>query len=126
MAEDPLEAALREIWTTSRPLLKQRVTTLEDVTAAAAAHTLDAALRTEGQSAAHKLAGSLGTFGLLRAGELAKQAECLLQGTSDLTESEILRLAAITASVGTAISSGVDVGEDGVAGAPPPPAAPPG
>ena len=67
--------ALGRLWTRFLPEIENRVALLES-----AAHSLDAGLLSDEQreaahEAAHKLAGVLGTFGLHRGTELARQTE---------------------------------------------------
>ena len=72
-----LDAALSEtldrMWARFLPDIRQRVSVLES--AAAAANRLTAQQREEAHATAHKLAGTLGTFGLMRGTELARRFE---------------------------------------------------
>jgi len=68
------------------------VKTIEQAAATAAREELDADLADSARKAAHKLAGSLGSFGLIRGSELARELEGRfeagesLQGTADLVD----------------------------------------
>jgi len=67
--------ALNRLWTKFLPDIRQRVTTLEEAAQAAAAGSLSKEQRQSAHAAAHKLAGTLGMFGLDRGTDLARQAE---------------------------------------------------
>ena len=66
---------LDAMWTKFLPDIRDRVSVLERATQAAAEGTLDGDLREAAKSAAHKLAGTLGTFGLSRGTDLARELE---------------------------------------------------
>ena len=66
---------MNRIFRAHRDDFYQRVTTLEGAVAAIAAGRLDHALRESAERDAHKLVGSLGTFGLARGTALARELE---------------------------------------------------
>jgi len=70
-----LARALDRMWLQFRPQMEERLITLEAAAAALAAHTLSPEQLVAAASAAHKLAGVLGTFGLARGTELARELE---------------------------------------------------
>lgn len=74
-----VSAALDQLWLKFRPQIEERAAVLTMAAAALAHGDVSPDLREQAQSAAHKLAGSLGTFGLIAAGELAREAEILYQ-----------------------------------------------
>jgi HPt (histidine-containing phosphotransfer) domain-containing protein len=74
-----VSAMLDELWLKFRPQIEERVVVLEQAAAALAQDNLSPALCAEAQSAAHKLAGSLGTFGFMAGGEMAREAESMYQ-----------------------------------------------
>ena len=74
-----LDDALAAIWERSRPIVAERLTTVE----AAAAAPSDDHARSEGIRAAHQLAGSLGTFGLHDGSDVARAIEQELEGAAD-------------------------------------------
>lgn len=59
-----LEDVVAAVWRRHRTTLFERLSTIERAIAAASAGALDDEMRAAAQSNAHKLAGSLGTFGL--------------------------------------------------------------
>jgi putative two-component system response regulator len=73
-----LSNGLGRIFRAHKDDFDQRVATLETAVEAISAGTLDHALRARAERDAHKLAGSLGTFGLRRGGELARELETRL------------------------------------------------
>jgi HPt (histidine-containing phosphotransfer) domain-containing protein len=77
-AEEKSRQLLATLWQRNLPVLKERLTQLDEAAEAAAKHALAPPLRKEAGSTAHKLAGSLGMFGYPRGTELARSIEVLL------------------------------------------------
>ena len=74
-----MAAAMARLWAKFLPEIEQRVGVLDDAARAlSAGGTLSEEQRAAAHAAAHKLAGSLGTFGMQRGTELARLAEDLL------------------------------------------------
>lgn len=80
-----LTAALERLWQQFLPQIQERVTVLESAGLALSDLKLSDEQREEAKSAAHKLAGVLGTFGLTRGTILAREAEMLFSGDADPT-----------------------------------------
>lgn len=97
--QSSLAEAMQQLWTRFLPQLEERVTALEDAAAALASGTLASELRKEACSAAHKLAGVLGTFGLAEGTQLAREAETIYGGNSNPDTAEAARLAEIAAQL---------------------------
>jgi HPt (histidine-containing phosphotransfer) domain-containing protein len=76
-SESNLNAALDELWSRFLPLLLERVSTLEGAAAAFANRKLTTEQQEAAFSAAHNLAGVLGTFNLHRGTVLAREVEML-------------------------------------------------
>ena len=70
-----MAGALDALWQKFLPEIEQRVAVLEAAAAALEAGTLQPKQQEEAHSAAHKLAGTLGTFGLTRGTEIARELE---------------------------------------------------
>ncbi|MEO5509567.1 MAG: Hpt domain-containing protein, partial [Longimicrobiales bacterium] len=70
-----LSSTIAAIWTKHRPLMFERVATIEAALAAHEAGSLTSDARAAARRDAHKLAGSLGTFGLQQGTTLARQLE---------------------------------------------------
>jgi HPt (histidine-containing phosphotransfer) domain-containing protein len=76
-ASSNLAAALDLLWVRFLPEIRERVAILEAAATACAANQLSTEQREAANSAAHKLAGTLGTFSLARGTELAREFELL-------------------------------------------------
>jgi HPt (histidine-containing phosphotransfer) domain-containing protein len=77
-AEEKTAALLAALWVKIRPMVEERLATLDAAAAAAAGGVLSEAQRTEASSAAHKLAGSLGMYGFDEGTAVARKIEVLL------------------------------------------------
>ena len=73
---------LQTIWTRSRGDIREHVASIERAADSIADGKLAEVERDGAERAAHKLAGTLGMFGLHRGTELARQAEAILSGTA--------------------------------------------
>ena len=93
---DPaLAAALAALWQKHLPLILERLSALDEAVRLASAARLDAESQARAMTAAHKLAGVLGSFALAEGTELAREAEQMLLAEKPVSEVESLRLAAI-------------------------------
>jgi len=70
-----LSQALDRLWVRFLPEIEARIAVLDSAASALAQNALTASEREEAHAAAHKLAGVLGTFGLTRGTELARELE---------------------------------------------------
>ena len=77
--------ALNRMWARFLPDIEERVAVLEQAAIEVSKGSLTPELRTEASSAAHKLAGVLGTFGWEEGTVLAREAESLYAHQSDGT-----------------------------------------
>ena len=84
-----LSEALDRLWIQFLPQMQERVSTLEAACTALAAGTLSVEQRAEANTAAHKLAGVLGTFGLTKGTVLAREAEVMSLIADGQTNGEI-------------------------------------
>ena len=85
-AVDKTEALLAAMWLRIRPLVQERLDTLDRAAAAATAGTLLEEQREAAADCAHKLAGSLGMYGYDEGTRVARQIELLLDyATPDAT-----------------------------------------
>jgi HPt (histidine-containing phosphotransfer) domain-containing protein len=87
-----IHAMLAAIWERSKTTVAQRVELLREATADAAGNRLDEPGRLRAVDSAHKLAGVLGTFGLPRGTELAREAEETFGKPEPLGQFELERL----------------------------------
>jgi HPt (histidine-containing phosphotransfer) domain-containing protein len=90
--QQKLHVMLAGIWERSKTTLAERVEILRQVTAAAASNSLDDPGRARAVDSAHKLAGVLGTFGLPRGTELAREAEETFGRRQVLSPTDVARL----------------------------------
>lgn len=102
-APSPMADAMARLWAKFLPEIERRVASLGVAAKALRDNLLTAELQAAAHADAHKLAGSLGTFGLQRGTELARQAELMLANavtTSDSVplESIVNELHALIAS----------------------------
>ena len=104
-AASELSEALDKLWARFLPEMRNRVAALEQAADAYAGHALTTAQHREAHSAAHKLAGTLGAFGLARGTDLARELEALyaLDKAPDTAQGE--RLAALAQELRLMIES---------------------
>jgi len=99
-----MAAALDRLWAKFLPEIQQRVALLETAKDALSAGGLSVEQRHAAHAAAHKLAGSLGTFGLQRGTELARQAEVFLE-SDETSPSALSELRACVAELHSLIEN---------------------
>jgi len=88
-----VDPAFAEVWERNLPSLGAHVGTIERAARAVEEGGLGAGLTVDAHTAAHKLAGSLGSFGLARGSELARELERRFEPGRDPGDSrEIARL----------------------------------
>jgi HPt (histidine-containing phosphotransfer) domain-containing protein len=97
--QSALAEALSRLWVQFLPQIEERVSTLEGAAAALAEGSLTSEQCEEASSAAHKLAGVLGTFGLDRGTELAREAEVLYASVPSATTTPNERSIALAAQL---------------------------
>jgi HPt (histidine-containing phosphotransfer) domain-containing protein len=78
-----MKEALDKLWKQFLPQIEERVAVRESAGAALSAGRLSQDQREAAHTAAHKLAGVLGTFGLTKGTILAQEAEVLYSGETD-------------------------------------------
>ena len=76
--QDELAVAIDAIWTRSRDVIMSRVDLIEAAATSLVAASLTESDRVEAQRAAHRLAGTVGTFGFHTASSLARDIELAL------------------------------------------------
>ena len=85
-AQPDLTAALDRLWARFLPEIRERVAVIESAIQSLASGPLTAEQQVAAASAAHKLAGVLGTFNLHRGTELARELELQFTEMPDSTE----------------------------------------
>ena len=79
MSED-VQAAITRLWARSRPVVLERIAALQVTAAQLAAGRLESDQIEDARADAHKLVGSLGTFGIPQGSDLARGVERELEG----------------------------------------------
>jgi HPt (histidine-containing phosphotransfer) domain-containing protein len=82
---DKLQQLLLQLWVTSKATIAERLETLRNAQTRLEGNCLDDDTRKQASSAAHKLAGILGTFGIPRGTDLALQVESAMEGRTSST-----------------------------------------
>jgi HPt (histidine-containing phosphotransfer) domain-containing protein len=78
-----LAAALDRLWARFLPDIRERVEIIESAVQSLAANSISPEQKEAAASAAHKLAGVLGTFSLARGTDLARELELQFTGPLD-------------------------------------------
>lgn len=116
VSRDDAAAALREIWERWQPQVLEQVQVLERSVAALVGDGLPDEQRAEAEREAHKLAGSLGTFGKRSASDCAREIESTLHEDASPGPEQAPLLARLVAS----LRKEVEAGSDGASRAPAP------
>jgi HPt (histidine-containing phosphotransfer) domain-containing protein len=103
-AQSAMSEALDRMWARFLPQMRERVASLDATAQAFAAGTLSVERQEEAQSAAHKLAGVLGTFGLTRGTDLARELELFYSQRNDPDPELAARLASTAAELRTIVA----------------------
>jgi len=90
--EQAAGAALAGMWERFKDVFSDQVSVIEDATLAVLTDGLDPELRDRALREAHKLAGSLGTFGMPRGSEIGRELELWFSTVSEAGPAETLRL----------------------------------
>jgi HPt (histidine-containing phosphotransfer) domain-containing protein len=90
--QDQVLALVAQIWEKSKDKILARIDTLEQATIELLDGRLEADLRQEAEREAHKLAGSLTTFGFPEGSRLARDIEQSFQADSPLGPKDALHL----------------------------------
>ena len=100
-----LTAALEQLWKRFLPEIEERVSILDAAARACAAGELPKEQREAAHAAAHKLAGTLGTFSLARGTELAREFEQICDGKDTCSGDQGGRLSTLAAEIRTIIAN---------------------
>ncbi|MGB0066176.1 MAG: Hpt domain-containing protein [Terracidiphilus sp.] len=93
------------LWQRFLPEIIERVNVLESAAMAIAGCELAPQQREAAQAAAHKLAGVLGSFGLARGTDLARELELAFTGESSLDAQSAANFSAIAAELRKMVES---------------------
>jgi diguanylate cyclase (GGDEF)-like protein len=97
--DDAIRSAMSAIWERSRDVIIGRVVVLEGAVLALLAGNLTTESRRQAEREAHKLAGTVGTFGFWTASKLAREAEDLLAGAEPIGPADTLRLSNLAVQI---------------------------
>ncbi|NES65653.1 MAG: response regulator [Okeania sp. SIO2D1] len=98
-SQQKLQDSISKIWDRFKGGINERIGVLEQVVVAGKNEILEIDLQRKAQQEAHKLAGSLGTFGLVDGSDLAREIETLLAAEKPLNYSEIFHLSKLVKSL---------------------------
>jgi diguanylate cyclase (GGDEF)-like protein len=98
-ATTAVSPALAEIWQRHHDAVLEQVETIEGAVVALMRGDLDEVQRERATREAHKLAGSLGTFGLAAASERSRELELLLGAPDTLSPAALPRLSELVVAV---------------------------
>ncbi|NET25612.1 response regulator [Okeania sp. SIO1I7] len=98
-SQQKLQDSISKIWDRFKGGINERIDVLEQVVVAGKNEILEIDLQRKAQQEAHKLAGSLGTFGLVDGSDLAREIESLLAAEKPLNYSEIFHLSKLVKSL---------------------------
>lgn len=93
--QDPqaVKALVARLWEQKKDVTRSRIAVVEQASSALVSGLLTPELRAQASGEAHKLAGSLGTFGFPEGSRLARVMEELLTADTDLDRDDGARLA---------------------------------
>ena len=97
VSDEEMRRAVSDVWERSRETILKRVGVVEGAAQQGLAGTLAPAARREAEREAHKLAGSVGSFGFQDASALARAIETALSGDEPIAPADVLRLSNLTA-----------------------------
>jgi HPt (histidine-containing phosphotransfer) domain-containing protein len=104
--EQKLQSMISALWDRSRHTVVERAALLRTAGDLLAHNRLDEATQLNAVDSAHKLAGVLGTFGLPRGTDLAREAEVLFGRSGKPGKTEIERLQVLLAELTHLIDRG--------------------
>jgi HPt (histidine-containing phosphotransfer) domain-containing protein len=105
-SEQKLQSMLSSLWERSRHTVVERAALLQNAGQLWTDNRLDEPTRLRAVDSAHKLAGVLGTFGLPRGTELAREAEVLFGRSRTPSQAEIARLQVLLAELTSLVDGG--------------------
>lgn len=95
MSSSELDAVVAELWAGFVPLALRRVQAVEAYAAALSSGAQDPELRAAAATAAHKLAGALGTYGRPGSEQAARLEGLLAEGAPAPAAAQVQELAAV-------------------------------
>jgi len=99
IAQPAMAQAIEAMWVKFLPLMEERLAILEAAETALSSGLLTIEQRVAANTAAHKLAGVLGTFGLTKGTILAREVEILYSAEPELDPAAAREIKKITAQL---------------------------
>lgn len=93
------EVALKVVWEKFKGQNQARITILEQAIVALEQNSLESEIWQQARSAAHKLAGSLGVFGMSEGSQIAQAIEQILQAEPPLSPTQVQHLFSLVSSL---------------------------
>ena len=110
--EHELTQRILKLWERYKPLCLERLGVIEEARTAASSTTLNDEARGKAESAAHKLAGVLGSIGLPEGSKIASEIEALLQPGGTLAPGQLLRLSELVTNLRSQLTGGPTAHDD--------------
>jgi HPt (histidine-containing phosphotransfer) domain-containing protein len=111
--EYELTQRILRLWERYRPLCMERLSVIEEARTTASSTGLDDEVRGKAESAAHKLAGVLGSIGLPEGSKIAAEIEALLSSGDTLAPGQLSRLSELVANLRSQLTLGPTAHEYG-------------
>jgi HPt (histidine-containing phosphotransfer) domain-containing protein len=111
--ENELTQRILKLWERYKQLCMERLSVIEEARTAATSSGLDDEVRGRAESAAHKLAGVLGSIGLPEGSKIASEIEALLQPGNTLAPRQLLRLSELVTALRSQLTRGPTAHDDG-------------
>jgi diguanylate cyclase (GGDEF)-like protein len=97
--QEEMRAFIARVWDKAKPNLLQQVAVVVEAAEVLLSGELPEEMQQQAKQQAHKLAGSLGTYGLAAGSELAKQIETILESERSSVNAQKHRLYSLTSSL---------------------------
>jgi HPt (histidine-containing phosphotransfer) domain-containing protein len=110
--EYELTQRILKLWERYQSLCMERLSVIEEARTAASSTGLDDEVRGKAESAAHKLAGVLGSIGLPEGSKIASEIEALLQPGDTLAPGQLSRLSELVANLRSELTCGPAAHDD--------------
>jgi len=110
--EYELAQRILKLWKRYRQLCMERLSVIEDARTAASSTSLTDEARGKAESAAHKLAGVLGSIGLPEGSKIASEIEALLQPGDTFTTGQLSHLSELVADLRSQLTRGPTAHDD--------------
>jgi len=110
--EYELTQRILKLWERYQSLCMERLSVIEEARASASSTGLDDEVRGKAESAAHKLAGVLGSIGLPEGSKIASEIEALLKPGDTLAPGQLSRLSELVANLRSQLTLGPTAHDD--------------